>query len=110
MYTVFHVVEDGSEMRGLTLPEAFSWVMALAQRNYFFVRLGDEMVLRVKRQKPLPELAFPDPDMDGFFSPKFRSARADNDIARAEIMDAVIRIGIDGYAAIPDEQFDEIAT
>lgn len=61
------------------------------------------------RTRMLPRLPFPDGDLDRRVNPPFRSAKLDDAEARNEIMAAVISAGFDGYSAVTDERFGEIA-
>jgi hypothetical protein len=83
--------ELGTVAPGLTLLEAFTRLMAMAERDYMFFRTGWVMHL-VSPRKPPGE-------------PEFESSVSVDAQARAAIMRQVCDHGLDIYRMVSDEQY-----
>jgi hypothetical protein len=82
----------GSNAPGLTLLEAFTRLMALAERDYMFFRTGAWVMHLVTPQKSPGEL-------------NFESSLSVDAQARAAIMRQVCDHGLGLFRMIPDKQF-----
>jgi hypothetical protein len=84
----------GTVAPGLTLLEAFTRVMAVAERDYMFFRTGWVMHM-VSPEKPPGE-------------PDFESSLSIDSHARAAIMRQVCDHGLGLFRIVPDERADPI--
>jgi hypothetical protein len=82
----------GTTAPGLTLLEAFTRLMALAERDYMFFRTGAWVMHLAMPQKPSGE-------------PKFESSLSVDAQARTAIMRQVCDHGLGVFRMIPNEQF-----
>jgi hypothetical protein len=84
----------GTIAPGLTLLEAFTRLMAVAERDYMFFRTGAWTMHMVMPQKPAGE-------------PQFESTLAVDAQARAAIMRQVCDHGLGVFRMMPDEQYQQ---
>jgi hypothetical protein len=84
--------KHGTIAPALTLAEAFTRLMAMAERDFMFFRTGGWVMHLTTPGKPVGE-------------PQFESTLAVDARARAEIMRQVCDHGLGLFQMIPDEQF-----
>ena len=106
-YTVLSL-EDEAEHHGtgLSVDEAFAFIMALTETEYVFAR--DHGVMRlfltnreIRKGEPFDD----DSDFERRQNPDYRSPHPDDSVARQDIMLQAISGGRDGYFAMSDESY-----
>jgi hypothetical protein len=105
-YAVFHISDDSQTGWGLSLVEAFTRVMALAECDYIFHRVDGVMHLELHHRDPVPECECQqdDAELRTRYYPDHRSMLVDDAMARADIMRQFLLAGFKGYHVV--NQFD----
>ena len=105
-YTVFSPTDyEGAHGSGLTLPEAFARMMALAHCNYAFGRFEGDLRLTVTPMGDVPEEYLTDPAIRARMFPEYRSKFQDDEIARNDLMRRFLKHGLGGYHVVSDEEY-----
>lgn len=90
MFHVFPLLPDNSSPApGLTLLEAFTWIMALSGRSYALIRTG--RVMHLVSSDPNPQ------------EPEFISSETTDLAARRHIMEQVCAHGLGRFRVVSDE-------
>jgi len=102
-YAVFHSSDDTQPGLGLSLVEAFTRVMVLAECDYIFHRVDGVMHLELQHWESVPE-CHNDAELQARYYPEYCSMLVDDAMARADIMRKLVLAGFKGYHAVT--QFD----
>ena len=102
-YAVSSLADDeGHYGTGLTLNEAFTRMMAFAECDFLFHRIGGVMHLTRHHREELPEEYANDTTLRAHYFPEHQSHLIDDAMARAEIMRKFLNTGFKGYHIVTD--------
>ena len=104
LYAVFHISDPSQTGLGLSLVEAFTRVMALAECDYIFHRVDGVMHLDLHHRDTVPDCEYHDAELRKRYYPHYHSMLVDDAMARADIMRMFVLAGFKGYHAVA--QFD----
>lgn len=98
-YTVYNLSDayDTGTRCGLTLEDAFAYMMDLANCEFWWERVNDEMRLVIR---PLSPCVFSMPD--------YRSTQPDEQAARVEIMRRFFVDGLNDVHIVTDEEIERV--